>query len=239
MKRRALGKWVLIGFCVGLLSCSGAPRTKSADHSLDEEFSSQELPTLVISFNLFAERYQDFKSLESNPRNPLILLWKNLEALPGGIPTGLAFVHRAFIVQNEFAGSTSGLVRQPEERPEGSSIPYESLLFVTTPIASLENQVLAIVSEVSPERTLIFSIDRHLNTALHYDSFEKNEIKNKMRIKGAEVIGSIYQIHVKKPGYYILEERTRPGERGLKRPAKNRTFVVDVTKGKFELLPED
>ncbi len=200
--------------------------------ALKEEYSSEELPSIVVSYGLFCARYDSFKLLESNPHNVLIKLGKNIDTLPGGISTGLAFAHRAFIVQNNINNQISGFVRDDKKSLEASNVPFESLLFITTPIESFGNRVLVILSSVSPEQTTIFAVDKKINVELLYDSINKNKITN---IKNSTTLGSIYGVHVIRPGYFLLEERMEPGGRGLLSPTENRTFVVDVTKGIFEL----
>ncbi len=242
-KRKEMVKWFWIFFCIFLslsfnlnnLYASNEALVKSLSLKTPrEEYSIEELPIIVIAYSLFCARYDEFKSLESNSQNPLVKLKKNIDALPGGISTGLCFTHRAFIVQNR-EDHLSGFVRIKNKTLEESKVPFENILFVTTPIESLGNRVLLILSSVSPERTTIAAIDNKLNVELLYDSFEKNVIKNMEYIKGSRDIGSIYSIRVKKPGIFLLEERMERGGRKFVSPYKNRTFIMDVSKGVFEI----
>lgn len=203
-----------------------------AGEALKEEYLSEELPSVVISYSLFCARYDSFKSLESNPQNVLMKLRKNIDTLPGGISTALAFTHRAFIVQSDLKDQVSGFVRVDKKTLEESKVPFESILFVTTPIDSFDNRVLVILSSVSPEQTAIFSVDKKANVELLYDSINKNKISN---IKNSTTLGSVYRVRVIRPGYFLLEERMEPGGRGLLAPSENRTFAVDVTKSVFEI----
>lgn len=197
------------------------------------DISNEELPSVVIAYSLFCARYDEFKSLESNTQNALIKLRKNIDALPGGISTGLVFAHRAFILQN-LEGRSEGFVRMKNKTLEESNIPFESILFVTTPIESFGNRVLLILSAVSPETTEIIAIDSKLRSELLYSSFNKNDIKNIKEVKGTPQVGSIFCIKVIKPGVFELQERLEPGGRGFASPYESRTFIVDVTTGKFE-----
>jgi len=199
---------------------------------LKEEYLSEELPIIVISYGLFCTRYDSFKSLESNPQNVLCKFGKNIDTLPGEVSTNLGFTHRAFIVQNNIEGQSSGFVRIDKKSLEASNVPFESFLFVTTPIESFGNRVLVILSSVSPEKTAIFAVDKKLYIELLYDSINKNKISN---IKNSTTLGSIYGVCVIRPGYFLLEERMEPGGRGMLSPIENRNFIVDVTKGTFEI----
>jgi hypothetical protein len=226
---------LILGMILSLsnvLYASEASPKPATGEALKEEYLSEELPSVVISYGLFCARYDSFKSLGSNPQNVLIKLGKNIDALPGGISTTLAFAHRSFIVQNNLKDQFSGFVRVDKKTLEASNVPFESLLFVTTPLESFGNRVLVILSSVSPEQTTIFSVDKNLNVELLYDSINKNKISN---VKNSTTLGSVYGVRVIRPGYFLLDERMEPGGRGLIPPTENRTFAVDVTKGAFEI----
>ena len=226
----------MILFLSNVLYASESSSKPATGEALKEEYLSEELPSVVISYALFCARYDSFKSLGSNPHNVLIKLGKNIDALSSGISTALAFAHRAFIVQNNLKDQVSGFVLVDKKTLEESNVPFESLLFVTMPIESFGNRILVILSSVSPEQTTIFAVDRNLNVELLYDSIHKNKITN---IKNSTMLGSVYGVHVVRPGYFLLEERIEPGGRGLLSPTENRTFTLDVTKSAFEISMKD
>ena len=129
------------------------------------------------------------------------ILNKKLEQLNTDIPARLVFVKYVFISQANIPGHTSGFPVQKEERINKSSIPFETILFVTTPVESLGNKILVILSSVSPEQTRIFTIDTEYNVELLFDSFKKNPFKN-------TTIGSIHSMRVEKADEFVLEERS-------------------------------
>lgn len=130
----------------------------------------------------------------------LSILNDKLEQLSVGIPLGIAFVKYVFISQTNIPEHTSGFPAQNEEALDKPSIPYESILFVTTPIVSFGNKILVVLSNVSPERTRIFTIDTEYKAELLFDTFAKNDSQN-------TTIGSIHALRVVKPGEFVLEER--------------------------------
>jgi hypothetical protein len=201
----------------------------------DEEYLNEELPMIVIAYNMLCSRYESFKCLESSPKNPLIKMKTNIDAFESGISTVMAFTHLAFTTENNIEGHMSGFIRVNNKTLEESCVPFTNILFVTTPIKSYNNHILVILSSVSPDRTTVFSVGKRLDVNLLYDSFMKNEIKNAMDIKGTRTIGSIYGIRVLKPGSFLLQERMEPGALGFAPPYKNRIFRIDVTKGSFEI----
>jgi hypothetical protein len=201
----------------------------------DEEYLNEELPMIVIACDLLCSRHESFKCLEGSPKNPVIKLITNIDALGIGISTVMGFTHLAFTTENNIEGHMSGFIRVNNKTLEESSVPFTNILFVTTPIKSYNNHILVILSSVSPNRTTVFSVDNKLDVNLLYDSFEKNEIKNVMDIKGTRTIGSIYGIRVLKPGSFLLQERMEPGALGFASQYKNRNFRIDATKGSFQI----
>lgn len=210
--------------------------TPSPLHSADKVtvISNRELPSVVVAYGLFCSRYNDFKSLRSYGQNPLVRLSRSIDALPGGISTALAFVHRSYIVQNA-ENHFSGFMQSNNKSIPDSGIPFEGMLFVTTPIESLGGRVLAIISATSPERTTILAIDNGLNAELLYDSLSKNDIENIKDITGTRTLGSIFNVRVMKPGIFEVDERAAPGGPGTVSHHENRTFVIDTASGTFRL----
>jgi len=164
-------------------------------------FSSSELPDIVIAYSHFCSHYIDeFKAVKLDSDSSFSRLERNLDQLECDIPTRLAFTHRSFIVQNE-KDYYAGYKRIGRKSIEVSKIPYEDIVFVTTPIEDLDNRILMFLSSIRPERVTIVAIDNELNTKLLYDSF------NKRRNAG---IRTIYQIKVNSPGNFLLEGGIRP-----------------------------
>lgn len=155
----------------------------------------------------------------------LSILNENLEQLSVGIPLEIAFVKHVFISQTNIPGHASGFPAQNEEASDKPSIPYESTLFVTTPIESLGDKILVILSSVSPERTRIFTIDAEYNAELVFDAVNKNHFEN-------TTIGSIHSMRVVKADKFILEARS--GRVSL----EPRSFSISISNGdiKIELI---
>jgi len=179
-------------------------------------YSSSELPDIVIAYSHFCSHYIDeFKAVKLESSSSFSLLGRNLDQLECDISTRLAFTHRSFIIQNikdYYAG-----YKKIEKKPiEVSKIPYEDILFVTTPIEDIDNRILMLLSSIRPERVTILAIDNELNTMLLYDSF------NKKRNAG---IKTIYQIKANYPGIFLLEGGTRPPLQSFYYPL---TYILKV-----------
>jgi hypothetical protein len=164
-------------------------------------YSSSELPDIVIAYSHFCSHYIDeFKSITLDSDSSFSRLEHNLDQLECDIPTRLAFTHRSFIVQNE-KNYYAGYKKLGMKSIEVSKIPYEDILFVTTPIKDLGNRILMFLSSIRPERTTIVALDNELNTKLLYDTFNRG---------GNVDISTIYQIKVNNPGNFFIEGGTRP-----------------------------
>lgn len=226
---------VSVSFILAVLMCPKEIFSKNMDTSDVEcqNLSFDELPSVVISYRLISSRHNDFQCIFFENNNILSQLAKELDKLPDGIATKLSLTNMAFILQNS-NGQFAGFTRTKNQTLENAKIPYESFLFITTPIYSFDNRILAIISTVSPDQTTIISIDNKLKAVLLYDSFCKNNINNLKDIKGSRFIGSIHSVKVIKPGVFDLQERLEPGARGFVSPYQYRIFHIDITKGKFE-----
>jgi len=194
----------------------------------DEDFkiSPRELPSLIIAYNFCTAYYPYFKGLwESTDQQPFMI--KKLSAeftrfKTLGIERRLLFTHRAFIVQNDISNHISGFP-STEIPPKDLIVPFESIIFVTTPIASINDKVLVILSSVSPERTTIMAIDSYLNIAVLYDSYAAD---NKI------TICSIYSVRVLKAGVFVIAERSN-NRCSLKE--EKRSFILDLSSGVLKL----
>ncbi|MSP39626.1 MAG: toxin-antitoxin system YwqK family antitoxin [Deltaproteobacteria bacterium] len=184
-----------------------------------------ELPALVIGVHLFWRRYPEFKALENIRNNSLVKLIKNMEK--AGVR--LAFTHLPFVVQNEIAGAFVGFSKTQTKSLEYSDIPYESILFVTTPVASYGNRVLVILGSVSPQQSTIFSVDGQLDVTPLYSS----QTPIKYSDGNATNLGAISGIRVVESGLFQLAERWN--HHGGLPPTIERQFLVDVRRGKFEI----
>jgi hypothetical protein len=177
------------------------------------------LPAIITTYGLFCSHYNDFKCIETENNNFITKLDKNINSLSGSISTRFAFVTRNFIVQNDKDYFT-GFVRGKKNNKGLYEIPWESLLFVTEPIASLENRILVILSSVSPAQTTIFSVDSSLKTELLFDSFKN--------VKGVE-IGAIYYIRVLDKNKFLMEARIKPAYTDLYKKGY-RTYLLEINK---------
>lgn len=198
----------------------------------NEQYMPEELPEIVVAYNLYCGNYFQFKPLESNPQNPLIRLDKNMDAFPGGTSNVLVDIDQAFIVQNNVKDQNYGLSTTEFQAMWNSRINFSSALFVTTPIPTFGKRVLVIVGSLGPDRTTIFSVDSDLNVRLLYDTDARPYYKGVKKNGG---LGWTYGIKVLEPGYYLIRERFMPGGHGFGAAYVLRTFVIDVRKGKFSL----
>jgi hypothetical protein len=198
--------------------------------SFMKKFSPEELPNIIISYNLSVSYYNDFSCLwQLNERSHFFSkLHSEFESLSCNIDTRMSFTHLAFISQNNIEGHFSGLIPKQANKIKEPKVPHENILFVTTPIESLGNSILVLLSSVSPERTTVMSIDNMLNVNLLYDSYEE-----KLPYK---IICSISSILVIKPGIFKLEER----KSGRCSPSDlKRNILIDVSSGDFKIFVEN
>jgi hypothetical protein len=187
------------------------------------------LPTVVISAQSFVQWYSEFKTRESDRNNPVVKLVKNMERSLGGATTGLGFAPLSFVVQNEIAGYFVGFSKTQTKTLKYTDIPYEGILFVTTPIESFGNRVLVFLGSVSPQQSTIFSVDGSLNVTPLYGS----QTPIKYSDGDTTHLGAILGIRVVEPGLFQLAER-RDHHRSLP-PTIEMRFLVDVRRGKFEI----
>lgn len=179
-------------------------------------YISSELPDIVIAYSHFCSHYLDeFKTVRLDSNNAFSRLERNLDQLKCDISTRLAFTHRSFIVQN-MKGYYAGYKKIGRKSIEVSKIPYEGILFVTTPIEKLDNRILIFLSSIRPEESTIVEIDNELNTKLIYDSFN-----NRSNVG----ISTIYQIRLISPGNFLLEGGTRPPLHSVYYPS---TYILKV-----------
>jgi hypothetical protein len=199
------------------------------------EIVPTDLPEIVIAYALFCSRYAEFKQLQSNLENVLMKLHGSIEKMEKShelllinFSTRLAFGHRSFVVQTNIPGHISGLVRETKKTSQEIVIPADGMLYVTTPVEAFRNRSLVFLSSGGPERTTILAVDSLLGVELLYDSAERN----KLIIPG---IGRIDSIHVKAPGVLSLVEKTARDVPVQGPPQNGRSFLVDVTSGKFNI----
>jgi len=218
---------------------SFANNTQTSPQEMEYLVTSQALPMILSAYVLYLTAYPDFRCIETDPKNVLVKLRNNIDAISKSISAGLSWVGEVFIVQTDIKDYVSGYFRANTKSLEESGAPDHSLLFVTTPIKSFKNRVIAIRSAVGPESTTIISIDKDLSIELLYDTLLKNNITNKATISASQRMYSVINIRVIKSGVLILEERRDAGTAGTDQPTvEGRTFTIDVSKGKFELLSE-
>ncbi len=228
---------LLYVFIVGLVSLNSSVNVSFAN---DKSISIQtyDIPGSIVAFAFLTSNYPDFASLLKSENNYDFIdtfreIYRNMESLNCDIPTRLAFTHYYFVVQSNIVSNKSGFVRVKGRSVEESGIPRESILFVTTPIESFDNNILIILSSVSPERTTVFSVNNKLKFILFYDSFKKPDA---FEDKSSDRVGSIYSVLVDKPGYLQIEERVIPGGLGYFPPHEYRKFVIDVSGGKYRFF---
>ncbi len=209
-----------------LFVCSFSATPSAKEIAIESPFSANELPSLIISYGVICSRFNEFEEIINIPTNVFHRLDNNIKKISPGICTGLGFAHSTYIVQSDIPNQQYGYLIPSDESSTIETIPFENILFVTTPIKEMNNKVLVILSEVSPDRTAIFSIDNTLNVELLYDSFDKNIFKT--------TIGSIFNIRIEQSGIFLLRERIVPGGKGFFEPYK-RTLIINASSGTFEL----
>jgi len=199
------------------------------------------LPAFIISYTFFVSgQPQQFAAqVDAATEGSLFAGFKRFESqltkIDPDLPTGLSFVKSVFIIQSAPDRNVAGFVRKPGKTLEQSGVPFESLLFASTPIPALGNKVIMILSLISPERTVLVTVDTALQIELVYDSFSKSTSKT-MRIPVP--IGSIYAVRSQGPDRFLLEERMLPGGRGHVSSLRNRVFVLRIVQGTIELFEE-
>ncbi len=133
----------------------------------------------------------------------------SLEQLHVDLPTKLAFVQEAYVVQPELVGS----------RVAGTH--GRGTLYITTPIHALGDWSVVIVSSVSPESTTVLEVDGRLHTKLIYDSISANQL---LAGSSCDPLGQINGIQILQPGHLLL---TESNERWSNK--SNRSVLLDVT----------
>ena len=191
--------------------------------------ASSSLPTIMISYQWFCIKNSEFKCIWADNTNSLIKIDKSIRALDLQIPLRLAFTHEAFLVQVDGARQKYGYSPNDGNDLPDSKIPYESCIFVTTPLASMDNRILCLLSSVSPERLTIFSIDNRLNCKSLFDSLKYKLVEN-------DRIGSIYSIKVVNSSCFIMEERYSPQLHGDFEEGRKRSYMLNIVDGEIKLL---
>jgi hypothetical protein len=205
------------------------------------DIESAKLPAFILAYTfIVSSQPQQFAAqVDAAAEGSLFAEFKQFESqlakINPDLPTGLSFVKSVFIVQSAPAGTVAGFVRKPGKTLEQSGVPFESMLFVSTPIPALGNRVIMILSSVSPERTVMVTVDAALQTDLVYDSFLRSTPKT---IRRPVPIGSLYAVRTQGPGRFLLQERMVPGGRGFVSPKMNRVFVLRIAQEKIELFEE-
>lgn len=193
-------------------------------------YSPDELPSIIITYNLAFGYYHDLQCLRElgDPSHMIAKLYSEFEALSCSITHRMGFTYIAFIAQSNISGHFSGVLPGEDKTSGKIQVPYESILFVTTPIESLGNNVLVILSSVSPERTTIMKMDKRLNVTLLYDA-------SMVKLPDGSMC-SVFALRIIKPGLIRLFER----DRGHCAPlGSKRTFIIDVTSGDFNISKGD
>lgn len=209
--------------------CSFSATPSAKEIAIESPFSANELPSLIISYGVLCSRFNEFEEIINTPTNVFHRLDNNIKKISPGIRTGLGFAHSTYIVQSDIPNQQYGYLIPSDESSTIETIPFENILFVTTPIKEMNNKVLVILSEVSPDRTAIFSVDNTLNAELLYDSFDKN-----IFLERKTAIGSIINIRIEQSGIFLLRERIVPGGKGFFEPYR-RTLIINASSGTFEL----
>lgn len=194
-----------------------------------KEYPSEILPSIVLSYSVFCSYNEEYDKLIQDSSNMLIKLNSNIDALGLGISTRLAFIETSFIVENT-KGHYSGFKVCDSNKLEAAKIPFEELLFVTTPLESFNDQILVIISSISPERTTIMSLDQKLDVDVIYDTFNSDN---------AVSISSIFNVEVIEPDKFLLRGRVK--EKFISYYGRNnRMYILEINaKAGYDLKEVD
>ncbi len=189
----------------------------------DTEFDNLYLPGAVIACAYLNPLVKDLSALAETK---CVGLDKSL-AEAGA--ENLAFSHLSYFVQFGVVGNVYGYVRRPKTTLDQSGIPFEGMMFVTEPVPALKNKVVVIFSQISPERTLVFTLDGDLRPSMLYDSFAPSSGSKDSQL------GSVYQVKVTSHTRLSLQERRIPG--GDISELSNRVFDLPLKSGAVTLAP--
>lgn len=220
-----------------IFSCTAKYVASPSD--MPVKYFPNDLPSFVLAYSLALRQYEEFRCLwestgKDQYKHPFPLLEANLNRISPNINVSFGFTHNAFIVQNHIRGHFSGFGAEENRDNQMLMIPFENILFVTTPIESYGNRCLVFLSSVRPESTTIFAIDQELKVKLLYSTFDDkfNKISEK---EYSTIMCSIFSIQVREPGTFILNERE--GNR-CTISKERRTFRLGVGKGGFKISLE-
>jgi len=203
------------------------------------KYSPGDLPSLLIAYNFAVAQYEDFKCLwdlkeKEEYSHPFPLLEAKFKKISPSINISFAFTHTAFVVQNYVKGQFMGFGSQKNKEGRGRTIPFENVLFVTTPIESFGNRCLVFLSSVSPEGTYVLAVDKELGVELLYSTFDDN-INRIWENQGYTIMCSIYSVQVMEPGVFMLSEKENNRCTIFR---EKRRFQVNITSGKFKISLE-
>jgi hypothetical protein len=203
------------------------------------KYSPNDLPSLIVAYNLAMTHYEDFKCIwklseKDQYSHPFPLLETKFNKISPRINVSFGFTNAAFIIQNQMEGQILGFSSWRKKDKEGLTIPFENVLFVTTPVESFGNRCLIFLSSVSPECTYILAIDKEFGVELLYSTFDDNF--NKISEKhGYTTMCSIYSVQVIEPGVFALSEREN---NKCTNNRERRRFQINVSNGIFKILLE-
>ena len=229
-------KYIALYFCL-IFVISWSINFPAHSNNLLVKYSPSDLPNLIVAYNLAITHYEDFKCIwklsgKDQYSHPFPMLKSKFNKISPKINISFGFTHTAFIVQNQMKGQLLGLSFVKEKDNKGLTIPFENILFVTTPIESFGNRCLIFLSSVSPECTYILAIDKEFGVELLYSTFDDN-LNRIWEKQGYTIMCSIYSIQVIEPGVFILSERENNKCTINK---EERRFQINVADGKFKIL---
>jgi hypothetical protein len=218
---------MLLVLCLVLgLSAASSAASREAAPTL----AGERLPGALIAYTYLSSNYVSFRQfLEGDSEFEWRIEFRRLEASLEKLDCDLArrssFVRFAFTIQGDTPGQEAGFRRFEGKTLEESHVPFDGVLYVTSPLQAIGGKIVVIMSSVSPERTTAFTIDEQLGVNLLYDSYKA--------VSSGTVIpmGSVYRVRVQNPGLFMLDERMILGGRGHFSATDNRRFLLDVMKG--------
>lgn len=191
-----------------LISASLGASAANADYTLNHE----DLPDAIMAYvyllhqdpglaHQMIER-ADPKKGDADIRNVFGKLAAQFRSMDHDILRGLGFVGNSCKIQSQSQGFFCG-----DNGDHLSNLPYAALMYVTTPIAADNGEVIVILSGLSPEGTKIISFPKNGVPHVIYDFSDRFRDSN-ICVTGKDMspLRTIYSVQVAGPGLFTMRE---------------------------------
>jgi len=189
---------VLILFTLSRASIEGAEITPPRVRASEILASNNLLAELLIAYAVYLRNADDFTPAhnDANGRTGVLRRFRklesNIERMKCGINLSLTQTHNIFVLNSHIRGQQVGV-------PPSF---YENAVYVF--FNSQNSGILVVLSDVSPVRTRIISVNTNLDTQLLYDSFTRNVLRNQESILSDRMLGYVFEIRVDDTNAYSL-----------------------------------